>query len=229
MKQLKEVWKKGYPLALGIIGLVTARLLKDVKIDKRIIFIISIGAIVGMMWGIDVQQYDAWSFHNWALFLPLKFLMVPADWIFYPLCGTLFTLVIYMCKKSTNDPFYLKVTMFTLLIFLTMFFTRYTGVVGKSIAYYFSIPSIAIFTIYWKSWNAIQFSKVFCFVVLMASTWDLLAVNLLPALPHWYYNEELYKLWIMKSPVEITPWFGIAGAYFIYSLYVVAHENISDR
>jgi len=228
MKQLKEMWKKGYPLALGIIGIITVKLLKGIKFDNRMAFIIGIGTITGIMWGIDVQQYDAWGFYDWSLFIPIKILMVPADWIFYPLCGTLFTLIIYKCKRGFRDPFYLKITMFMLLIFLTMFFTRYAGPVGRSIAYYFAIPSIIIHTIYWKRWHSIQFSTVFCFVVIMASAWDLLAVNLLPELPHWYYNEGLYKLWILKSPVEITPWFGIAGAYFIYSIYVVSHENINS-
>lgn len=228
MKRLIEMWKKGYPIALGVILVVTAKFLKSVKLNCRMVFIISIGTIVGILWGIDVQQHDAWSFHDWALFIPIKIFMVPADWIFYPLCGTLFTLIIYKVKKGV-DPFYLKLTLYILLIGLTIFFSRYTGLVGRSIAWYFSIPAIVVHTIYWKKWNTEQFGKIFCFVVIFASAWDLLAVNLIPSLPHWYYNENLYDLWILKSPVEITPWFGISGAYFIYSLYVVSHENISNR
>ena len=72
---------------------------------------------------------------------------------------------------------------------------------------------------------------------LIATVWDLCATTIFPylfeAFPEWVYlsfdkNGVAYHSnvfldynkyswgWIGNSPIEITPWFGIVGAYFNY-------------
>lgn len=93
----------------------------------------------------------------------------------------------------------------------------------------------------WKNWNIKHYLKLFAFVVTFATLWDWIAVSWITYIPgfswasQWIYvsfdqlgnahhsnlflNYNKYPwAWIFNNPIEITPWFGIAGAMFIYSL-----------
>lgn len=134
---------------------------------------------------------------------------------------------------------------------ITLFFIYFSEEAGKSIAFQFALPAIVFFFYTFDRWDIVHYTKLFLFIVVFASVWDWVAVSWITYIPgfswasQWVYvsfnamgvahhssvflNYTEYPwAWVFKNPIEITPWFGIAGAMFTYSLALSIEKFIDN-
>lgn len=240
--------KPYYAYTLGALAALTFWLASKIKIEWKI-FIphMLIGSICGWMWGIYLLTFDknigAWCFHPGTILGPV-WLQTLEDWLFYPLCGAFFYCVFVIAKRFDivlNSEFKYKISILTFNIFCTLFFLYFGAITGKSIACAFAVPAIVILIWQWDNWNALHYLIVNAFVTVFASLWDIIVVNFVNA-QHWYYVTFSYDgiashsnvfipwskswAWIFQNPIEITPWFGIAGGMFTYSLVLLINNLV---
>lgn len=244
----QKILALGYPIIVLIMLIGTViTLIKNKHKMRWNVFIphMIIGSVCGWMWGIYMEKFDpeypAWLFHPWAIIGPEWFITLE-DWLFYPVCGAMFY-VIYRLLKY--DPSKTKEwTKWAFQIFhiaITLFFIYFTAPCGKSIAFQFAVVPIFLFFYTWNKWDTSHYIKLLIFVVVFAAVWDWAAVSWIHYIPgfawasQWVYvsfdamgnphHSSVFLsytncrwAWIFDNPIEITPWFGIAGAMFTYSL-----------
>jgi hypothetical protein len=134
----------------------------------------------------------------------------------------------------------LKEIHFYSLIVLTTFFLFFTTYAGRSLALICAMPAILVFVPLWKYVNARQLTMFVIFGVCVEVAIDWLQVTVFSDfVKHWvgwayigfdghggYMQSKFFLdygkypwawLWgFQRSPIEITPWFGISCTYFIY-------------
>ena len=134
---------------------------------------------------------------------------------------------------------------------ITLFFIYFSEEAGRSIAFQFALPGIVLFFYTWDRWDIKHYSKVFLFITILATVWDWVAVSWIAYIPgfswasQWVYvsfdvngiahHSSVFLsyadhrwAWIFNNPIEITPWFGIAGAMFTYSLALAIEKFIDE-
>jgi hypothetical protein len=122
-----------------------------------------------------------------------------------------------------------------------LFFAYFGSVCGRTVAFHFAGVSIFLFFYVWDRWDTLHYLKILLFIMAFATIWDWAAVSWIAKIPGmswasgWMYltfdssgvahhssvflSYEKYRwAWIFNNPIEITPWFGIAGGMFIYSV-----------
>jgi hypothetical protein len=237
----------GYPIIVAIITIITSFLLVFKKEKMKFkVFVphMIIGSICGWLWGIYMEKYDStfpgWLFHPWAITGP-EWILTIEDWLFYPICGAFFYALFRLIKNKQKSPEWTKWCFQFFHIAITLFFIYFTSLAGKSIALQFALISIPLFFYAWDKWDTTHYLKMFLFIVLFAAIWDWAAVTWITKIPgmswasQWIYltfdsngiahhssvflpYNKYNWAWIFNNPIEITPWFGIAGAMFTYSL-----------
>lgn len=204
-------------------------------------------SILGWVWGIWMLRIDpefpGWLNAPWAIFGKEKF-MVLEDWLFYPGCTALFYIIFRKVVSSPKLPSSPNLFTFILLfyLFVTLFFLIFSATAGKSIAMMFAVPGIILFILSRKYIDLKTFVIFQTVIVLFEVIWDLLAVSLIHYLPgfawasQWIYitfdsagnytHSSIFLdygmhrwAWLFMNPIEITPWFGIAGGLFNYALF----------
>jgi hypothetical protein len=255
---IKKVIALGYPLIMVVITFVTTYLLftKRSKMNFKV-FIphMIIGSMCGWFWGIFMEKYDSvfpgWLFHPWSIVGP-EWILTLEDWLFYPICGALFYTIFRLLKNNFRSSEWSKWSFQIFHIAITIFFIYFTGLAGKSIALQFALPAVLLFFYAWDRWDTLHYLKLFLFIVLFASIWDWAAVSWVASIPGFSWASQWIYLsfdgsgvahhssvflsyaehgwaWIFHDPIEITPWFGIAGAMFTYSLVMALDKFISSR
>jgi hypothetical protein len=255
---LQKVLALGYPIIVFILTVITFCLFSSnrSKFKFKIFFPhMIIGSICGWSWGIFMEKYDplfpGWLFHPWAVTGP-EWLLTLEDWIFYPVCGAFFYILFRLWKNTNHSPEWTKWVFQIFHITVTLFFIYFTGIAGKSIALQFAVISIPLFFYAWDRWDTGHYLKLFSFITIFAAIWDWAAVTWITKIPglswasQWIYitfdkcgiahhssvflsyNNNSWA-WIFNNPIEITPWFGIAGAMFTYSLVMALDKFIDSK
>lgn len=248
----------GYPIIVVIITVLTTFLMifKKEKIKFKV-FIphMIIGSICGWMWGIFMEKVDpifpGWLFHPWAVTGP-EWILTIEDWLFYPVCGAFFYILFRLIKNKETSPEWSKWIFQIFHIAITLFFLYFTAAGGRSIALQFALVAIPLFFYAWDRWDTGHYLKMFSFIVLFAAIWDWAAVSWITYIPgmswasQWIYvtfdaqgiahhssvflsYSKCSWAWIFNNPIEITPWFGIAGAMFTYSLAMALDKFIYKK
>jgi hypothetical protein len=253
----KKIIGMSYTIIVIVLAIITGILSYVKKKDmKWNIFIphIIMGTIVGCMWGVYITQYDnlysGWLFHPWSI-IGLDFWQPLEDWLFYPTCGAFFYIVYRLTynKFKPNNNNVLKITVQFINVGFTLFFLYFGAIAGKTIACTFAIPGIIIIFWQWEAWNVKHYLFMLLFIVFFASIWDWMAVSWLSAIPgmawaqEWAYRSfdkfgNTYHsrvfldnswAWIWNNPIEITPWFGIAGTMYTYSSVLLFEKLLQKR
>ncbi|MDD5650692.1 MAG: hypothetical protein PHF86_09825 [Candidatus Nanoarchaeia archaeon] len=248
----------GYPIIVAIITFITTYLLfsKRSKMNFKV-FIphMIIGSICGWFWGIYMEKFDTtfpgWLFHPWSVVGP-EWILTLEDWLFYPVCGAFFYTIFRLLHNRFTSSEWSKWAFQIFHIAVTMFFLYFTSVAGRSIALQFALVSIPLFFYAWNTWDTRHYLKLFLFIVLFAALWDWAAVTWITKIPGFSWASQWIYLtfdtagnphhssvflsytanrwaWIFNNPVEITPWFGIAGAMFTYSLVLALDKFINKK
>jgi hypothetical protein len=252
---LKKFIGLGYPAIVAILTFITTYLLfsKKSKMNFKVFFPhMIIGSLCGWFWGIYMEKYDplfpGWLFHPWAVIGP-EWILTLEDWLFYPVCGAFFYTLFRLLENKKQSSEWSKWLFQTFHIAVTMFFLYFTSIAGKSIAIQFALVSIPLFFYAWDKWDTKHYLKLFLFIAIFATIWDWAAVSWITYIPgfswasQWIYltfdsnggahhssvflsyNSNKWA-WIFNNPIEITPWFGIAGAMFTYSLAMALDKFI---
>ncbi|MDD5649414.1 MAG: hypothetical protein PHF86_03205 [Candidatus Nanoarchaeia archaeon] len=255
---LEKTIALGYPIIVAILTIITSFLLifKRKKMDFKV-FIphMIIGSICGWFWGIFMEKLDSnypgWLFHPWAVIGP-EWILTIEDWLFYPVCGAFFYTLFRLIKNTKKSNELSKWCFQIFHISITLFFIYFTSYAGKSIALQFAIISIPLFFYSWDRWDTLHYLKMFLFIIIFATLWDWAAVTWITKIPgfswasQWIYvtfdsqgiahhssvflsYKEHPWAWIFNNPIEITPWFGIAGAMFTYSLAMALDKFIYKK
>lgn len=252
---LQKIIGLGYPIIVLILTIVTSFFLifKRSKMNFKVFLPhMIIGSLCGWFWGIYMEKYDAlfpgWLFHPWSVVGP-EWVLTLEDWLFYPVCGAFFYVIFALIKNKESSPEWSKWIFQIFHISVTLFFIYFTGIAGKSIAFQFALVSIPLFFYAWDRWDTVHYLKLFAFIVLFATLWDWAAVTWITKIPglswasQWIYltfdssggphhssvflsYTEHRWAWIFNNPIEITPWFGTAGAMFTYSLNMALNKFI---
>ncbi len=234
-----------------------SRLANEKKRFKSLIACMSTAAILGWTWGglmihadpvFPSWLFPPWSVSNIELFLALE------DILFYPFATGAF----YIVYRNINieDVVENRTLMINLVIFLysllSLFYLMFTGLCGQSVTIFFVIPGILLF-IYSK--DELNIKKFFYFQpvpILVGWVWDWTATSLVRetegkawASQYVYisFNEagehnhssvfldyaEYPWAWIFYSPIAITPWLGMAGVMFNFSLFVAVDKFFDKR
>jgi hypothetical protein len=248
----------GYPIIVLLITIITVSSMyfKRSKINFKV-FVphMLIGSLCGWFWGIFMEKYDpvfpGWLFHPWSVVGP-EWILTLEDWLFYPICGAFFYVIFSIVKNKETSPEWSKWLFQLFHIAVTMFYLYFTGIAGKSIALQFAIVSIPLFFYAWDKWDTLHYLKLFSFIVIFAALWDWAAVTWITKIPgfawasQWIYltfdsngiphhssvflsYSEHRWAWIFRNPIEITPWFGIGGAMFTYSLNMALNKFIGTK
>ena len=228
MVSLKKINEKRYAVILIILAAITSYLF--VKLRKRFIisdFIIYmiIGTIFGESWQIFISYYDA-SWPGWW-YAPGKVFgyigkVSYEDIVFYPICGGLFYFIkLSIPKINIKNNFQYNNILLWFLIVFSFICLSVVAIGGKSIFWWFMAPGLAMYFFNRYQTDFINYLITGMFIITMATIWDLFIRD-------WIYITDGFQhsslwlsnswAWIGKSPVEITPWFSIAGWVFIYQL-----------
>lgn len=255
---IQKIVALGYPIIILILSAITIPLLISKRSKMKFkVFLphMIIGSICGWSWGIFLEKYDplfpGWLFHPWSIVGP-EWILTIEDWLFYPVCGAFFYLLFNLLKNRQTSPEWSKWVFQIFHISITLFFIYFTSVAGRSIALQFALISIPLFFYTWDQWDTLHYLKLFLFIVLFAAIWDWAAVSWIADIPgfswasQWIYltfdsngiphhssvflSYENHKwAWIFRNPIEITPWFGIAGAMFTYSLNLALNKFVGSH
>lgn len=256
--KLQKIFALGYPIIVLIIFLKTLLLsLLSKEKMKFHVFIphMIIGSVCGWLWGIFMEKYDeffpGWLFHPWAIVGP-EWVLTLEDYLFYPICGAFFYVLFRLIKNKEKSSEWSKWFFQIFHITITLFFLYFSSVAGRSIALQFAIVAIPLFFYAWDKWDTGHYLKLFLFIVIFAAVWDWAAVSWFASIPgmswasQWLYvtfdssnipyhssvflsYKDCSWAWIFNNPIEITPWFGIAGAMFTYSLALSLDKFIGSK
>jgi hypothetical protein len=255
---LQKIIAIGYPIIVVIITFVTSYLIfsKRSKMNFKV-FVphMLIGSLCGWFWGIFLEKYDplfpGWLFHPWAV-VGTEWILTLEDWLFYPVCGAFFYTLFRLLNNRFHSSEKSKWTFQIFHISITLFFLYFTGIAGRTIALQFAVVSILLFFYAWDQWDTKHYLKLFLFITLFAALWDWAAVSWVAKIPglswasQWVYvtfdssglphHSSVFLsyvdnrwAWIFNNPIEITPWFGIAGAMFTYSLVMALDKFITGN
>lgn len=221
-------------------------------------FIVCIPSIVsGFVWGVMMLYGDP-NFPAWVVLpygsLGEIWLWSTQDCIFNIATTILFYGTFrFLHRKKRRKDFkysdYYKLIFMAFMIIASLFMIFWGAYCGRSLALMYGIPSI-IFMIY--AWNKINFKfmmKFLLVMILVETIWDWFAVSWIYHIkswaPGWVYlsydnNNILYYskvfldpikhswAWIFNNPIEITPWYGIVGATFMYTA-IMAIDKLLKR
>jgi len=144
-----------------------------------------------------------------------------------------------------STPMY--ITIMAAYVALTLFFLVFSALAGRTIALMFAVPGMILF---FYARDNIDLRKFLLFQVIVVGfevVWDIFAVSLIQFIPgmswaaQWIYitfdangaythsNIFLdYKThrwaWLLRNPVEITPWFGIVGGLLNYTMFAAGDK-----
>lgn len=255
---LQKLLALSYPIIIVIITFITTYLFFSNRSKFKVkVFIphMLIGTVCGWFWGIYMEKYDpvfpGWLFHPWAI-TGAEWILTLEDWIFYPICGAFFYCLFRLWKNTNLSPEWTKWAFQIFHISITLFFIYFTGIAGKSIALQYAVISIPLFFYAWDRWDTKHYLKLFSFIAIFAAIWDWAAVSWVAKIPglawasQWVYvtfdkggtahHSSVFLsyatnkwAWIFNNPIEITPWFGIAGAMFTYSLVLALDKFIDSK
>lgn len=175
-----------------------------------------------------------------------EFYMILEDWTFYlGFVFFFYKFYHFFLYKYGNKDFSIKTSNiikeihffgFLLLVVFFLFFTTYCG---RSLAL-LGVPAILLFIPLWKYVNARLLTLFVVFATTVEVVLDWLQVTILSDfVPNWigwvyigfdgngnhmqskFFLDYVEYPWswfwgFQRNPVEITPWFGIVGAYLIY-------------
>lgn len=224
----------------------------------KIFCVVCIPCIIsGFIWGKEMLYADP-NFPAWMI-LPTGsvgeiWLWSVEDCIFNVATTFLFYGVFRLVHiKKVNDfkcKFYIKFTYMLFLFFSSLFMIKYGAYCGKSLTYLYAIPSIFLMIYVWDKINSKLMSLFLFVMILFEVLWDWFAVSWLYYFkswaPGWIYlsyndNNILYCsnvfldpvsypwAWIFNNPIEITPWYGIVGATFVYMAILAADKILKNR
>jgi hypothetical protein len=195
-----------------------------VPVNKQIFWLtIIICTPIGWMW--NWWHYysgvsPAWGFPLGQV-IGFEILGVPIeDWVFYPITGGFFVTMYFLdpLKRVINfkrSSWWLKFTLFIVLIHLIIFGWLVFGRSGTVTAFCFGLPSVFLFLAIYKTWDTEHFIRTFIIVVPTNVVWDIWATP-----GQWYYNAEVFSphFWYLNIPAEMTPYLGIMAAYFVFGV-----------
>lgn len=255
---IEKIVALGYPIVLifilivAIIGAIRFRKIWNWKIFT---IVFSLCSVTGWMWGIYIQKFDP-NFPGW-LFLPwsvsnIEFILSFEDWLFYPFCTFLFYSFFRWIKESSFKDDNLKICVTISHILITCFFCYFSSICGISLALQCAIPAILLFFYAWDRWDVKHYLKFIFIVLLFEIIWDFIAVSWISYIhgmawaSQWVYigfdangNYIHSKVfidygkypwaWVFKSPIEITPWFGLSVGMYFYSIVIAVDKKINGQ
>ncbi|RPJ55920.1 MAG: hypothetical protein EHM12_11165 [Dehalococcoidia bacterium] len=260
----KNILAKLYPIILVILSILNAFFIK--KLFKRIswnpvIITTLLCWTIGITWNSVMMAYDknfqAWMFHPWSTipFLDKFYISHILDWIFYPICGIFFILILELnanitCIKFRDIDYFCK-TIIIFVYFVLIIAGFFVDTATRFEILFFALPGLSCVIFLWHKglWNLKQF--LFCSLIFisMACLWDLLATTWLHNKYAWcqqyfyisfdklgnHYQSYLFRdwnykwAWIGQSPIAITPFFSIYGTLFIYGIYYAIKYKIKQH
>lgn len=233
VKGWQKILSRTYAIVLGVsvffLSLINTNFfskrfahLSSSKISSRGCFLYMIvTTFTGWAWCLWAVSQGAWDFHWWTIIGVEFYGMTIEDWLICPMSSYLFWVVFSFFKTGKSED--KKIPSFFLVVFLISF--PFFGQCGQSLIGFCIVPGLLI-CIY-TGINQRHFASSTVAVVLFAGLWDLWATTIGPKIwpwyEQWYYPVGFYKeIRIGNSPVEITPLFGIAGAWFCYGFWRIA-------
>lgn len=240
---LEEILSKAYGMVL--ITIIIILIIVSKKNYRRIpwklvMYYVLICTFFGYTWGVFAanisSQGPAWAFLPWAI-LGVESFLVFEDMIFYPMSALLFYYFYYFIgsrkgvstdkTKHIVQGIHIGLSLLALFVFET---------IGISIVFWFTIPSIFLFYYVWDQWIVKHYFIVFIIIIVFATVWDLIGTTYTAQwidaqwAYQWVYARDstLFKedYYIGNSPLAITPWLGIAGAMFSYSLALALNKLV---
>lgn len=247
----KDIENKRYPIILGILLILATTigaLWKDIN-KKAMIWVAAIGTIVAWTWQIFISYYDR-HFQGWE-YLPEKIIgfyigkVTIEDVFFYPITGILFYFLIeyvnrhvgFNISEKTN---YLLNKLLIGIICITIIVTTFIFQMGgQSVNLWFMIPGVIMLSSIIDRVKIVNFIIVSIVILILSTIWDLYFAD-------WYYikfdsagtytqsmlwmdyNDHKWA-WIGKSPIEITPYFSLAGCVFIYGLTLLVNKIVVKK
>lgn len=254
----QKILSMGYPITIGILSLITTigLFLKRKTLNWSVFLpYLIITTISGYMWGIYLLKIDpdfpGWLFYPWTT-IGIEFLgMTIEDWIFYPICSTIFYFVYRFFKKGEEkSKEVLKISMILIHILLITFFIYFSSTCGKSLAIHQGIFGLFLIPFVWNEFKIKHFLKVEFFVIIFAAIWDYMAVSILarifPWCSHWSYiafdaagnahhssiflDYERYPwAWILDNPIEVTPWMAITSSLYVYFIITLLDRVMARK
>jgi hypothetical protein len=201
-------------------------------------------------------EFPGWIVPPWSSSGWLGFWCVE-DLLFYTFVTVLFYGVYRFSHRNPNAQDFkcaqrLKTVFFVFLCLASLAILLWSGICGKLETLVYAIPSLLMMVYAWKRINSRRMIIFLGVMVTFETIWDLFAVSWLyyyrSWAPGWIYitwnatgeaqfsriflDPATHKwAWIFNNPVDITPWYGIVGASFIYmainaaETYLVSKEN----
>lgn len=207
---------------------------------KLVIYYVMICTVFGYTWGVFAANISskgpAWAFLPWTI-LGIDTFLVFEDMIFYPMSALLFYYFYYFIGRSSGvSTDRAKHIVQGLHIVMSIIALYIFEVIGISIVFWFTIPSIILFYYVWDQWSVKHYFVIFAIILAFAGVWDLVGTTFTAQwidaqwAYQWVYARDtsLFKqeYYIGNSPLAITPWLGIAGAMFSYSLALALHKIV---
>lgn len=201
-------------------------------------------------------HFPAWLFRPESIF-GVDFIMTLEDWLFYPVCAALFYAFYRIVENKVADFRNTRVRTVVVwvgfggCVVSSAFFGIFGALCGRSLALMFGVPALLLWLYARDAINAKLFVFFFVFVVGVEVLWDWTTVAWIHQIPglawavQWSYvtfdaagnptHSSIFLpytthrwAWIFENPIEITPWFGIVGAYINYISIVALDKRIGE-
>lgn len=202
-------------------------------------------------------HFPAWLFRPESI-VGIDIVMTLEDWLFYPVCAMLFYAFYRLVEQRTPDFTNARARAvvlwggFAFCALCTIFFGVFGALCGRSLALFFGIPALVLWLYARTSINARLFLYFFLFVVAVEVVWDWTTVAWIHQIPglawavQWSYvtfdaaGEPTHSsvflsytkypwAWLFENPIEITPWFGIVGAYINFIAIAALDRRLLGR
>lgn len=259
---LKQLLSKSYIIVLA--GLFVLDLFLITKLKKKFTWrqfalVVGIGTIIGYAYGLFMGHYDdgfpGWLFHPWMITgVAYSWWLIFEDIIFYPICGTLFYMIILAMPndKKQHNVLFVAIPMCYMLM-TAWIYIFFDGWGAKILPIVFGIPAILCYLIAYDKIQPVKFLLCSLIFVPFAIIWDfygVYAMHIIPGLEwceQWSYivfdksggyihSKLLYEdyathrwAWIFHAPLAVTPLFSVYGTFFIYSLVEAIHKYFPSK
>ena len=239
----------GYLISLTLLTILTATLAFLPKAQKNFnwkVFSVFFTACVlsGYVFGGILEHADpnfpGWMFFSWATtFHAHSVLFVLEDWLFYPLCASLFYFM--YCLFKAEKPTLISPLCGTILATIHgaafLFFALCGALAGKLLAFMYAGPAIVMMIYCAREWDLVVYLKIGIVMIGLGFVWDMVGVNLLHhywAWCQWWayitfdatgnpHHSKVFLdytthrwAWLWGSPIEITPWMAVSSWPFVY-------------
>lgn len=214
---------------------------------KTLFYMFFLSMPIAFMWGHYMHyldpEYKAWNALPFQTVGSISLWSIE-DILFYTGCTVLYYCIFRLFQahfghwRDFRHGSDVKAIFWCTIAFGVAFFGFFGEECGRSLSLLYAVPAMIMMFYVWKETNSKLFITFFLIMLAFEMVWDYAMVSWIHSIPGWSWASGWFYIsfgpdgtahhshvfmkypfgWIFENPIEITPWYGMVGAFYPYML-----------